>query len=207
MNRKILIYGGLLTLATYFGLDTANEKVQTLRVFDVSVPTQNSAALSVQHFYPVFAQGDLSQDLGSSDDYQGAFFTQTAQQLDDGVILGVERDLADNVELVFEIPDLGPAPLIAPDPDPIEPINFLARYEKYFRLHATMPNQGAAIINGWAYNTGEAFPGKLNVSYTDEYGESHSEALTVLVSRVARGYVELDAESKQGWDQLIRISM
>lgn len=194
MNSRVIAYGSMAMVLVYFGLDHVNGKVDSLRAVHVSVPASHGVGLNVQQFYPVLAEGVASGASSGRADLNDAFYEPPPEI---------------NVTIVDAPPptdEVGPSDKDLA-PEPIAPINFLANQTQRFNLQATMPNQGAAIINGTAYLVGDQLPGRLGVFYQDEYGEERRTMLEVRVGQVSRGAVVLVGNVPEGWEQSLRLQM
>lgn len=188
MSQRVLVYGLAVVGLAYFGLEHVGGRVESLRTINVSVPSSPSDGLSVQQFYPVLAENTFDQGSGSTADINDAFFTEPPEP---------------EVQIV-DVPLMEPEEveeIAVPEPEPIDPINFLAKQGARFRLQATMPEQAAAIINGWAYQEGDRLPSTISATYVDEHGVNQTTSLEMWVHRVSRGEVHLTGKIAEGWQQ------
>lgn len=203
MNRRLVVFGGAFLAATFMVVTHIGEKVNTLRTVNVNVPLSGSGQLSVQQFYPVFAQ-NISQDEASSNgSFEDAFFTPEPEPepLLEIVTLDIDEDID---EVASDEPEISEP---EPEPEPISPIDFLSDRKGHFNLQATMPEQKAAIINGTAFRTGDSLPRLMNVEFIDRYGTTQHESIEVFVGQVSRGYVILSGVSERGWPQSLTLRM
>lgn len=205
MGNKGLLYAGLVVGMAYFATDYMKEKVDELKVVNVSASQASSEGISVQQFYPVLAL-DTSEGSGRTGSIDDAFFVAPPEadiefenQMTEPATLESTLDV-----MVVVIP---PLPEPEPIPDPIDPINFLPDFEKVFRVQATMPEQNSVIMNGWAYKEGDTLPIRLPVSYEDEHGNVQQEQLLVRLTSVQIGQVVLTSETAAGWEQSLVISL
>lgn len=197
MSKRVLVYGVMLGGLIYYGFGHVNEQVRGLRTVNVSVPSSGASQLSVHQFYPVLAENVLAEDSEGSGNINDAFFLPPPEP---------ERQIVD-VSVIEVQPEEVVEEEVFVEPEPIDPINFLAQRAAMFRLQATMPSQNAAIINGRAFQAGDKLPGVMHFSYVDEYGDSQNTQLEVRLAQVNRGQAVLTGTVKEGWEQSLALKM
>lgn len=195
MSRKVF-YVGLVALGSlYVGLDRINERLDSqLQNIAFHPPQMNSVAINTREFNLVQTAG-LDQSAGqiSGQDINEAFYKEPPKP----------KVTATPVVK----PPIVTAP-VAPEPPPIEPINFLERHKDQFRLDAILPEQKMAVINGKVFREGEAMDAiGFAVPYKNEEGLETGRFLMPVLASIRPDGVRLDASHPRGWEQAVKLQL